>query len=210
MSARSVFAVMLLLLPLCATGHTARNIPCPNTADIAPCVCTVMQDNSIEMDCSDVSNEDELERVFRAEFPFPAFKRLVIYENSDLAVLWEGVLGITNYEEIIITKGVLQAVDDGAFSGSYSTLKQLDLTSNWISYFPFHESGSFRHLETLILDNNKLRIFPGISSITVSNLSLAFNPLDDISTTVLQQLPNLVELNLQGCELDSSPAGNIN
>lgn len=47
-----------------------RKLPCPNPEDILPCTCTVDEDSRMDLDCSRVASEEELDRVFSSTFRY--------------------------------------------------------------------------------------------------------------------------------------------
>lgn len=201
--------VLLLVLPLCAGDDlpSSRAIPCPPEADIAPCVCSLMNSVDMYMDCSDVSSSDELKEIFSINFPFTNFIRLDINGNNGITELRAGDLGPTTYQQIRITDGALQTIDEKALANSYSTLTLLDLHNNDITSFPFDEIDSFTKLQNLNVDSNNLLIFPDLKSSSLMYVNFGHNPLGEIKATALQELPNLREIDLQSCDLPEVPAG---
>ncbi|XP_071528341.1 oplophorus-luciferin 2-monooxygenase non-catalytic subunit-like [Panulirus ornatus] len=209
----TVRCVMLLFsLHLFTVGeaHVIINpltLPCPDPQSILPCVCTVLPDFSMDMNCSDVESGDDLARVFSLEFPFAEFNKLTINKNKNLKALRGGDLGPTNYKEIHITNGALETIVMTALSGSYSTLTSLNVGHNSLLSFPFQEIHSFRYLERLDIQDNLLKDFPDMSSPTLQVLQMRDNPLEHITFESLQNLPQLREIGLQNCGLRAIPSG---
>lgn len=218
--------VMVLLVQLCAAGQlgdlqqtrendnvqqagNARDFPCPGETLILPCVCTILDNNEMDIDCSDVQSEEELAQVFSIDFVFKDFHRLTIIGNDRVKVLRAGALGPTTYKEIIITSSSLEAVEATALSGSYLTATELDFSFNDIVSFPFDEISSFTHLTYFDIGFNNLNTFPVMSSATLATLLMSYNPLGAISPGALQQLPNLEFIDLENTKIQEIFPGNI-
>lgn len=181
--------------------HSAA-VSCPVAEDISPCLCTTALDGlSLDMDCSRVLDEDQLETVFLANFPVSAFRRLTIYQNKNLQVLRNGALGNTSYEEIWITDGVLTEVQDMALSGSASTARTLVLNMNNLTIFPFAALSTFTELLSLDLRTNNLQGFPSITSPTLEVLYLSHNPLGNLPVDAFAGTPSIIDLHLSSAEL---------
>jgi len=167
-----------------------RDPTCPDPQDILPCVCSAYGAN-MDMDCSQVENEDQLARVFSANFPFTDFRMLTIESNSNLKVLREGDLGVASFTWISIRNGKLEEVQTNALSQSYSTVTRIDFGYNEISTFPFEELPLFTSLSVLSLYNNKLGYFPKLRSDTITSLNLGNNLMNRIPYYAVQGLPKL-------------------
>ena len=81
--------VCLIIVALCAA-----KAPCPVSADIVPCDCTVEGDG-LQLDCSDVQSDDDLARVFQQEFQMKQFWRLYIKDNDTIEYLDDIFNGVT-------------------------------------------------------------------------------------------------------------------
>ncbi|KAK3878698.1 hypothetical protein Pcinc_016682 [Petrolisthes cinctipes] len=183
------------------TEQQLRALPCPNAADIAPCVCTVLPDNGMEMDCSSVTSSNELALVFSAEIPFLDFESLTIQNNDAITSLRAGDLGDATFRIITIMGGSLETVVMNAFMSSYHTLTDLTITGTKLNFFPFGEIESFTQLKYLNLENNDITGFPTLASATLRELLLGFNSIGEISLTSLTNLPSLVAIGLHSAEI---------
>lgn len=188
-------------------GDAARSLPCPNANDISPCVCTVKEDFTMDMDCSGVSSSNELSWIFSNDFPFLDFDNLIIRGNEHIRSLRVGDLGQATFQRINITDGTLESVVHGALEYSYGTLVSLDLSANHVTDFPFDEISSFTNIDELDFRYNALDTFPHIHSSTLRSFQMGYNPLKTIGVTTLNDLPNLRNIGLQGAELSSLQAG---
>jgi len=188
-----LFSSLLLCIAGGCSGTLAaegdlRVIPCPHPQDIFPCVCSVHEANVMDMDCSEVENEDQLARVFSATFPFTKFRKLTIDKNSNVKVLRDGDLGVASFTEIIIANGKLEEVQAKALSQSYSTVTSLSLYNNEISTFPFEDLQRFTSLGRLNLYDNKLTKIPTLMSDSITYLSLGNNLINEIPVLGLPYL----------------------
>ncbi|XP_053651767.1 oplophorus-luciferin 2-monooxygenase non-catalytic subunit isoform X2 [Cherax quadricarinatus] len=184
------------------TPVTMPKRPCPIPDDIQPCVCVFDEDlYQLDLDCSAVLDEDDLYKVFQATFPFKVFRKFTIYENSHLNFLPSDVFGEVQFEEISITKGVLNEVQNETFASSYLTAVTIDLSSNHIEYFPFHEVSSFTLLETLNIGFNNLTSISPMTSPTLKLLYLNHNTLYHIAANTFVELPSVQEIHLAGTQL---------
>lgn len=168
-----------------------RSLPCPDPQDISPCVCTVDEQHNMKLDCSQVESEDQLAQVFSSNIPFPSFRKLLINRNQHLKVLRNGDLGPASFQIIEIMSGLLEEVQDGALSKSYSTATRIDLQLNRLSKFPFHEIPSFTSLTTLWLNLNSLSEFPILTSDSLTDIQIDGNFISEIPLTGFQGVKNV-------------------
>ncbi|XP_069157497.1 oplophorus-luciferin 2-monooxygenase non-catalytic subunit-like [Procambarus clarkii] len=242
-----MITIQMLRLLLCSvvfiTGNHAGSVKagknpgvqiCPEAGVIMPCLCTVISDVIMEMDCSEVDNEEELAGVFNQNFSEFNFFSLIIKNNPHLKVLREGVLGNSAFKHIRIYDGVLEEVQVGALTASASTVTHLDFFKNNLTVFPFNDIPSFTQLQYLDLQYNNLQQLPEISSLTMETLYLSNNPLGsiplkafantpaisvihlaetgirEITPGIFSELPQLGEVDLWNNKLSSLPEGTFN
>ncbi|XP_047485609.1 oplophorus-luciferin 2-monooxygenase non-catalytic subunit-like [Penaeus chinensis] len=168
-----------------------RSLSCPDPQDISPCVCTVDLQHNMDIDCSQVESEDQLAQVFSSNIPFPTFQKLLIDRNKNLRVLRNGDLGPASFQIIEIVHGILEEVQDGALSHSYSTATRIDLQVNKLTKFPFHEIPSFTSLSSLWLSLNSFSEFPSITSDSLTDIQLNTNFISEIPLTGFQGVKNV-------------------
>ncbi|KAK3867757.1 hypothetical protein Pcinc_026802 [Petrolisthes cinctipes] len=173
-----------------------RDLPCPAADDITPCLCTVLTNGRMEMDCSYVTSNDQLASIFNdAVISMKNFEYFIMDGNNYLNSIRAGDLGVDiTFEKIIITSGTLDTVESEAFMYSYDTLMHLEIRYTYLYSFPFSEIARFNQLAVLDLDNNQLFGFPVLGSVTLKYLDLHHNPLGGISPTSLANLPSLEEI----------------
>ncbi|XP_042216928.1 oplophorus-luciferin 2-monooxygenase non-catalytic subunit-like [Homarus americanus] len=173
-----------------------RELACPVEEDIIPCVCSQWNKISLDLDCSDVEDEDDLARVFKANFPYPQFRRLTIKNNQHVKVLRKSDLGNITFEQFWITDGVLEEVEEGALSTSASTIVNLVFNFNNISSFPFLDLKDFPMLTSLDMRHNEIKGFPELYSETLGSLFLSVNPLGELPVHAFANTPSLVNIHL--------------
>ena len=87
--------VCLIIVALCEAQD-----PCPEAADIAPCVCS-LEDEGLYLDCSLVQSDDDLARVFQQKFPLKELWQFYIYNNDRIHYLTDILNGVT-FREIFL------------------------------------------------------------------------------------------------------------
>ncbi|KAF2358806.1 hypothetical protein FHG87_010446, partial [Trinorchestia longiramus] len=90
--------------------------PCPDPADISPCVCCALEENTIrDMDCSSVTSDQEIVTAFSADMPFYTYRTLTILnvQSESFTTLNEFSFGLASFSKVIITNTSLQFIGDG-------------------------------------------------------------------------------------------------
>ncbi|CAL4124927.1 unnamed protein product, partial [Meganyctiphanes norvegica] len=168
------------------------NMTCPDSTDIAPCVCYIdPEDQTLNMDCSKVTSNEELAKVFTAEFPYTDFKQLYAYGAWNLTVLGEGVFGPVTFSEIYIHMSGVRVIEEGALMGSMETLKSLDIHDCYLETFPFHILPDLTAMIHLDLFTNLLQLntLPQLESTTLKYLHLGENQITSVPVDAFQLLP---------------------
>ncbi|CAL4247338.1 unnamed protein product, partial [Meganyctiphanes norvegica] len=188
-----------------------RTLPCPNPEDIAPCACFYFNEG-MHMNCTHISDDEELHQVFHSLIPFPAFRSLSL-PTERLTTLSETVFGEVTFEnvEIHCQSGIhnkdcdetLTTIDPNTFMKSVSTLRSLEIYISNISEFPFDTIGEYLNIDTFRLTNSPLATFPTINSETLKELYLINNTFREIPAHVLDGVPKLTHLQLQHNNIDS-------
>lgn len=181
------------------TEQNLRDLPCPPANDIVPCVCTVLPDGEMEMDCSSVTSNSQLASIFsETVFSFKDFESFIMDSNYYLTSIKAGDLGVgITFKTIKIIYGSLNTIENNAFMNSYNTLTHLEIREANLFSFPFNEIVRFTQLITLNLEGNQLFGFPVIGSTTLQYLYLEENlNIGQISQTSLANLPSLKEVAL--------------
>ncbi|CAL4131419.1 unnamed protein product, partial [Meganyctiphanes norvegica] len=185
-----------------------RTLPCPNPEDIAPCICTYTADKgTMDIDCMDISDEEELYQVFHSLIPIPTFGRLNLPADR-LTTLTDQVFDAATFKEVNIAcsndcEPTLTTVDPNTFIKSASTLLSLSMSPTNISDFPFDTIQEYVNIVAIYLNDSPLSIFPTIHSETLRVLFLCNDTFREIPPHVLDGLPNLKDLQLQRNSIDS-------
>ncbi|CAL4124439.1 unnamed protein product [Meganyctiphanes norvegica] len=185
-----------------------RNGVCPTSEDIAPCTCSVSEDNAVTMDCSDVTSEDQLREIFTSNFPVSQLYMFTTF-HSPLIVLESGVFGEVNFNHIKMNYGNLTEVELGALDGMYDTLEELRFSDNHILNFPFETIESFTKLKHLAIDNNNeyMTNFPVIKSDSLIDLRLMNWKFDFVPKDAFKSVPKIEEIILYGNNISSFELG---
>ncbi|XP_071532411.1 oplophorus-luciferin 2-monooxygenase non-catalytic subunit-like [Panulirus ornatus] len=190
------------------------NWPCPVDTAIAPCVCTIDEDENMFLDCSEVSDEQTLAKIFTQDssFPFLKFTYLTIspsLPSRELDALPAGVFGAVRFENVLINGTFIETIEAETFRNSRETLMTLDLSNNLISVFPFETIPSFVYLRALSLANNNLADMvgelPDIVSDSLRIFTLAGNSGLSLTPSTFSQMKIVEELHLQNMRLESIP-----
>lgn len=189
-------------------GSHWRKLPCPNPEDILPCTCTADEDNAMDLDCSRVASEDELERVFLSTFPFTTFRNFTVVDNTYLKTLRNQALGIASFTGVYIMNSVLEVVEPDALSSSFATARVVNMQNNSISSFPFETLPSFTSLLELGLSDNSLT-FPALESETLLVLDLSNNQIQNVAATAFSDVPEISEIYLGGNQISHIPTGKM-
>ncbi|XP_037794357.1 oplophorus-luciferin 2-monooxygenase non-catalytic subunit-like [Penaeus monodon] len=188
------------------SGSIFRKLPCPNPEDIFPCTCTADEDNRMDMDCSYIEGEEQLERVFSSTFPFSTFRNFTVVDNVFLKTLGNQSLGIASFTGVYIMNSVLEVVESRALSNSFSTAQVINMQKNVISSFPFETLPSFTSLLELDVSYNKLP-FPALVSETLLVLDFSHNLVANVSSEAFAALPDISEIKLGGNQISAVPTG---
>lgn len=214
-----VKTVLLLLVVLGigrSSGHLTprdsppsyRNWPCPNPDAISPCICTTDADHNLDMDCSAVISNDQLENVFQAPFPYLDFRFLTITPTVPsyyLDIIRSGVFGLVTFQHVYITGTYIEKIEEAAFVNSRERLLTLDVNNNRIEDFPFGTVPQYIYLWYLNLAGNDLPVLPDLVSDSVRELHLERNLGLSVSETTFVQVRLLEMLYLQDMSLGNIP-----
>ncbi|XP_071532323.1 oplophorus-luciferin 2-monooxygenase non-catalytic subunit-like [Panulirus ornatus] len=207
-----ILAVCLIGGGLCSSANSvhldSKDWPCPPPNDILPCVCFTDADHRLEMDCSAVTDNAELARVFATHFTFTDYDTLFITPATPpagLTALEYSVFGEVSFRHVNISNTKIRTVEDGVFDRSYLTLETLVLADNEIRSFPFYSIQYFKILRALHLEYNEIRVFDDIWSDSLEVLSLAGNQGLSISSTAFISATELKELYLYDSQIRNIP-----
>lgn len=174
-------------------------IPCPNPHDILPCQCYAISNTTMDINCSNVTSEDQLRVVFSKRFPFINFRTLTIQGNIRLNALRGGDLGKCTFQNIDIRDSALIELEDSALENSYNTMMTLTLINNNLVSIP--EISQFSSLWSLDFSYNALIEFPQLYSTTLSRLVLQGYAWDAVPVNAFKYLPALNTIQISFCSL---------
>nr|XP_027212559.1 oplophorus-luciferin 2-monooxygenase non-catalytic subunit-like [Penaeus vannamei] len=201
--------LLSLLITFCHGRFlTFPKLPCPNPEDILPCTCTGDENGTMDMDCSHVVSEDELERVFSSFFPYTMFRNFTVVDNTYLKTLRNQALGIASFTGVYIMNSVLEVVEPDALSSSFATARVVNMQNNSISSFPFETLPSFTSLLELGLSDNSLT-FPALESETLLVLDLSNNQIRNVAATAFSDVPEISEIYLGGNQISHIPTADL-
>ncbi|KAG0729028.1 Oplophorus-luciferin 2-monooxygenase non-catalytic subunit [Chionoecetes opilio] len=188
----------------------AKSLPCPPEANILPCTCHASTPYGMTLDCSLINTNDDLHRVFDTTFPFKNFQKFIIKHDpgsldNKLTEITKDTFHKITFVNVIIQGTQIQSIDENVFSYSHETLRQLDLRNNKINDFPFESMVSYTELDTLLLDHNELPKLEKFSSASLVTLSIGNNPNLLFTFDVLENIPKLENLNMEGIGLRQIP-----
>ena len=196
--------LLCLLLSPCHGKHTSEAPPCPEPLDIYPCVCDA---DTLTINCSNVTDEDQLRQVFTAPFPTAALHEFLMDGNKGVRVLENGVFGDVSFRVLTVMHSVLEAVRDEALVSSYPTLTHVILASSPLAVFPFHALQRFTALEMVIMVQCDVHSLPSLSSASLQELYLYSNPISSLSLDVFALLSAVRTIDLSDNQLTEITQG---
>ncbi|CAL4124438.1 unnamed protein product [Meganyctiphanes norvegica] len=184
-----------------------RDTLCPASEDISPCVC-IGEYSPLSMDCSNVTTEYQLRRIFTSHFPVTHFYMFNTFE-SPLTVLESGVFGEVTFTHFKMEYGSLIQVENGALDNMYDTLEELWLVENHIEVFPFEAIESFTKLKILSIQNNweHMSVLPVMVSGSLIELYLGKLTLGAVPVDAFQGLPMIERIYLYSDKIPSIESG---
>ncbi|CAL4139140.1 unnamed protein product, partial [Meganyctiphanes norvegica] len=157
----------------------------------------------MDMNCTSISDEQELFDVFHATIPIPKFRKLTLGTNH-LETLTDTVFDDVTFQDVrTLYGGTLTSVGPKTFIKSTSTLRVLYLHHNNLSEFPFDTLNQYTVLEYFSFSRNPIESFPIIISPSLRNLYLGYAGYHTIPSDALGGLPNLEYFNTAGTAVHS-------
>ena len=161
------------------TYHVSYKWPCPLAEEIKPCTCNswFYGQGEIGIFCEDVTDINEIERVFSVEFPFNdlhgielTIKNKDVWEQSEPVVLPANIFKDKTTKRITIAMKVKE-IDPDTFNNTAHTIERLNIDGLW--------------------DWNGAGL-------------IYANPIQNFSLNMLQSFPNFESLRLAGTMLDDA------
>lgn len=154
-------------------GAHLKDYPCPEAADIVPCTCMVDVDRNLNMDCSAITSNEELNAVFLSDIPVPDFHEFKILDNDYFTQLQPNCFANVTFEKINIQHTNIDFVSPAALSTSASKLWYIDIDNGLLteSTFPFESIHQYTNLEYLYVDHQwDMVTVPALASSTLALL----------------------------------------
>ncbi|XP_042859041.1 oplophorus-luciferin 2-monooxygenase non-catalytic subunit-like [Penaeus japonicus] len=195
------------LLILGAAASSKTSWPCPEPEEIAPCLCTTHPDTGqISMDCSEVQNDGQLSRAFRANFPFFDLDDFTMIkslseEPINVTRLTPNTFGNVSFTNIAISNTNLNSIDDLAFSRSFATMQTLTVSYSKLTSFPFDILKNCFSLKDLRVFNNRITHMSNIHSDSLEYLQVSHNPELHYNDDTFKTAPNLKVILMNNIDL---------
>ncbi|XP_018016768.1 oplophorus-luciferin 2-monooxygenase non-catalytic subunit [Hyalella azteca] len=185
-----------------------KTFPCPDAADIAPCICYTDERDLLHLDCSLVPTEKYLETIFQQNFPVKHFQSFDLFDNSHITTLGDIFNGLT-FVEVFVERCVnLREISQYWLADSRDTLVYLSIanTSLTSDAFPFISMDSYTRLEALFVPTNDFTFIPPIHSATIQGVAFESGMISVIEPDTFSNLPNLTYIGLSQNNLTSLAA----
>ncbi|CAL4088669.1 unnamed protein product, partial [Meganyctiphanes norvegica] len=182
--------------------------PCPNAEDIAPCICSAnvsgAGDFRQEMKCANISDSEELTRIFQSTMPVTNFTSLYIHD-SDISGLHNGVFGDVTFEEVDIECHSLNAVEEDVFINMWPTLIHLNIYHGILEDFPYKTLVNSKSLTSLNVYSNNIGVILPISNSNLEWISISYNPITELPKGTFQELPHLYAFQISHTNISELP-----
>ena len=152
-----------------------KEYPCPEDADIAPCVCWVDSSSRLFLDCSNITSNEALNEVFLNPFPDTEFYEFLISSNNNFTQLQSNCFGNVSFERIVILDTSINLVSHFALTSSERRLSHVHIYKGFLteSTFPFNHLSEYTSLRYLDIEaQNELVWVPPLTSSTLDYLAL--------------------------------------
>lgn len=205
MAPKMLLLVALLALAAASPQRSTNAWPCPEPEDIFPCVCSESELH-INLDCSDVSDDEELRQVFEADFPFTRFRNFTIEgsgpeERVPITELDKSTFNDISFTNIYITYTNLSVIAADTFDNSLSILESVTVTDSFLTLFPFDMLIDCPRLTELRVSNNNITHMSNIHSDSLTYLQVSNNPHLRFQDETFYSAPNLEYLFLNSIGL---------
>lgn len=132
---------------------------CPEATSISPCICSVDEDENLNLDCTHVESEEQLAAVFQQEFPVKEFYKFTMDINDKIKEIGNVLNGVS-FQVISLEPGpfTFDLISEYFFLDNKDSLTQLTIHSSQISSdtFPFAILSVMNKLEYMHFHGNNL------------------------------------------------------
>ncbi|NWY56334.1 AMGO3 protein, partial [Chionis minor] len=193
---RRVAKLLLLLLQLCAQGHTPHGSPPPRSCPAA-CICT-----SDLLSCS----RQTLQRVPRALPPTATTLDLSHNALTQLHDRW--LAALPHLEALHISHNQIKDLSPQAFHNA-SYLRHLDMSSNHLHAVETHYFDALVSLEELLLYNNRITRVDENAFTKLSGLRKVYLSWNNLTTFPFHSVQGLGNYSLRTLDLSSNSLSSI-
>jgi len=213
-----LIATLLLALTHCLV--TSKSVdkevapsqyPCPPPEDIYPCRCGVITYYKFpHLDCSDVTSDEQLSAIFKADFPVKRIFKFDIYDNEAITKLGNDLTTLT-FVFIDVRRTSLQYVSEHFLRTNADSLQYLHIQQSQLSEnsFPFYTVEFLTQLTELILQGNKFTYIPYVKSASLTAIALNNNSMNRIDPGTFSNLPHLMYMGLYGNSIVELQSGSL-
>ncbi|XP_071524585.1 oplophorus-luciferin 2-monooxygenase non-catalytic subunit-like [Panulirus ornatus] len=169
--------------------------PCPEPNDIFPCTCSE-SNLHIDLDCSNVADDYQLQKVFQADFPFHVFRYLIIVKKTTekrvpITLLDETTFSNISFSNIRISHTKLRDIAPNTFNNSLTRLETLLVTDSFLTTFPFDILIDCPLLTDLRVFKNNITHMSNIRSNSLTYLQVSQNPYLRFEDQAFYNAPSL-------------------
>ena len=157
-----------------------NSYPCPEPADIAPCLCSITGTSDLLLDCSLVESYDQLAEVFRKDFPFKQFYEFRMHDNYNIQYLSDFFNGVSfAYFHMSLIPN-LKEISTYAFFDSRNSLENIYIHISALdeNTFPFSILKEYPNLTSIFIGESNIEIIPVIESSSIERVAF---PLGSVS-----------------------------
>ena len=163
----------------------SRVFPCPEAHDIAPCVCTIDEELQLTIDCTNITDNEELNSVFRRDFPVTTFHEFrMVNPLGDFNELQANCFGNVTFERIYMDGANISLVSQYALASSESRLNYIFINGGFLTEdtFPWGYLDEYIDLDTLsITYQHQLTWLPKMVSASMTYFGLFRGSVDTLT-----------------------------
>ncbi|KAK4291451.1 hypothetical protein Pmani_035725 [Petrolisthes manimaculis] len=188
--------LLFLVVGVLASPSLAQ-FPCPDNALIAPCICTVDDPmTQLNMDCSAVTSDAELENAFQQEFPFHDFDSFTLLAKTSepripITKLTKELFNSVTFTNFTISHTNLKTIAPDTFTLSLQRIHTIVITDSFLDTFPFDILVDTPHLKDLRLFRNQITHMSNLNSNSLEYLHVSYNRGLGYGDQVFWGVPNL-------------------
>lgn len=149
--------------------------PCPDAATIAPCVCTIGINSTVNLDCTLVESDEQLQAVFKEGFPTKSLYQFNMVNNSAITLFHDFLNGVS-FEKVNLSPGpfALEAISNNFLLDINDTLNELNIVDSRLTteFFPFYLLPYMNQLESLYILGSNIDRIPEIRAPILSTLMI--------------------------------------